>query len=387
MLAAAAASTVRDVRSPRTVDAMADIVFAGVSKVLDGRPILIDVDLTIPSGSLTALVGPSGSGKTSLLRMAAGLLRPDTGTVTVGGRDLNDARAGDLGVAMMFQDDALYSHLDVGGNLRFPLEVRGADAAHVAEVARRSARRAGVLRFWDRRPATLSTGEQGMVAAGRAISRDGLEVLLLDEPLARADRHIRRRFRTGLRRLHETEGVTTVLATNDQEEAMAVADRLVVVADGRIAQVGTPRAVFEDPETAAVAAFVGILPMNLFPGAVRRSAGGDHLEVGADRIDLDRPPLTLTEADRVLVGLHAHELFVAPPGTPFGRTMHVTVGRVEHLGATSNVLFGLGRSAVGTFVMSENRPAASRPGDRLELTWAPGRMRLFRADTGRAIPM
>jgi ABC-type sugar transport system ATPase subunit len=364
---------------------VAGVSFIGVSKSKDGREVLSGIDLSIPAGALTAIVGPSGSGKTTLLRMICGLDRPDAGSVSVGGEDVG-GRPPD-GVAMVFQGDALYEHLDVGSNLKFPLQIRGAAAPHVEEKSRSTARRAGVSRLWGRQPRTLSGGERGMVAAARAISRDGLRILLLDEPLSGADRHVRQRFRRELRRLHDEEGVTTVLATNDQEEAMAVADVLAVVMDGRLAQVGSPRSVFESPETAAVASFVGVRSMNLFPALFELVDGRPVVSIGGDRIALDRAPRGIDIRTRVLVGLHAHELVVSPPGTPFGRTIHVSVSRVEDLGSSVNVLFGLGRSPAGTFVMTENHPAAVRPGDRLELTWAPGRMRLFRADTGRAIPM
>lgn len=364
---------------------MAEVCLRGVSKRYDGRRVVSDVDLTIPSGALAALVGPSGSGKSSLLRMICGLDHPDAGTVTVGGRPVAETAGPPSGVAMVFQDDALYDHLDVGANLRFPLQVSGAEAEHVDQVSRASARRTGIMGLWKRSARTLSGGERSMVATGRALSRDGLEVLLLDEPMSGADRQVRLRFRRELRVLHETEGLTTVVATNDQEEAMALADLLVVIVDGALAQVGSPRAVFESPDTTTVASFLGVPPMNLFPGVV--AAGGAVVEVGGDRLVLHPASAGLADRTRVLVGLHAHELVIAPPGAPFGRTIHGTASRVEDLGSSINVLFGLGRNAVGTFVMRENRPAAVRPGDRLELTWAPGRMRLFRADTGRAIPM
>jgi len=361
--------------------------FAGVSKTMGGRQVLFDIDLSIPSGTLTAIVGPSGSGKTTLLRMICGLERPDAGVVTVAGEHVGATGRAPQGVAMVFQEDALYEHLDVGSNLRFPLQIHGAALPHVEEKSRSVARRVGVTGLWARRPKTLSGGERGMVAAARAISRDGLRVLLLDEPLSGADRHVRQRFRRELRRLHDEEGVTTVLATKDQEEAMAVADVLAVVMEGRMAQVGSPRSVFESPQTTAVASFVGVRSMNLFPGVFELDDRRPVVSVGGDRIALDRAPEGIDDRTRVLVGLHAHELVVSPPGTPFGRTFHVSVSRVEDLGSSINLLFGLGRSPAGTFVMTENRPAAARPGDRLELTWAPGRIRLFRADTGRAIPM
>lgn len=366
---------------------MAKVCFQGVSKGYAGRLVLSDVHLTIPSGSLAALVGPSGSGKSSLLRMICGLEHPDEGTVTVGGRDVAATTGPPKGVAMVFQNDALYDHFDVGANLRFPLQVSGADAEHTDRVSQASARRTGIMGLWRRSPRTLSGGERSMVATGRAISRDGLEVLLLDEPLSGADRQVRQRFRRELRLLHQSEGLTTVVATNDQQEAMALADLLVVVIGGGIAQIGSPRAVFESPDTTTVASFLGSPPMNLFPGTVVVADGRVAVDVGNDRVVIDPPALGLIDGARVVVGLHAHELVIAPPGAPFGRTIHGTASRVEDLGSSVNVLFGLGRSAAGTFVMTENRPAAVRPGDRLELTWAPDRMRLFRADTGRAIPM
>lgn len=366
---------------------MTEVRLRGVSKRLGDKDVLSEIDLGIPSGALTALVGPSGSGKTSLLRLICGLELPDAGSVTVGEFTVGETRGVPPGVAMVFQDDALYEHLDVGGNLRFPLVVKGAGEARADDVSRASGRRMGILRLWKRQPSSLSAGERGIVAAGRAISRDGLEVLLLDEPLSGADRHVRQRFRRELRRLHDTEGVTTIVATNDQEEAMALADLLVVVMEGAVAQVGSPRDVFESPETTAVASFVGALPMNLFPAVIRSHGRSRIIEIGSDRVAVEGTVPDVGDGTRVVVGLHAHELVIAPPGTPFARTIHATVGRVEDLGPSVNVLFGLGRSPVGTYVMTENRPAALRPGDRLELTWAPGRMRLFRADTGRAIPM
>lgn len=364
---------------------MVEVRFEAVSYRIGEEVVLSDIDLRVPPGSLTAIIGPSGAGKSTVLRLVAGLARPTAGLVTVAGSPVG--RSSPPGVSMVFQGEALYEHMDVAGNLRFPLQVGGEDDETVRRVAEGAARRIGVRRLWRRRPRTLSGGERGLVATARAVSRTGLRVLLLDEPLAFADRHMRERFRVELRRLHETEGITTILATNDQEEAMAIADLLVVLIDGRVAQVGSPRSVLESPERTDVATFVGVLPMNLLPAAIDRVGGEAVAVIGHDRVRLGEWPVGVESGCRVVVGLHAHELFVAPPGTPFDQVLHVVVGRVEDLGASRNVLFGLGRSAAGTFVMNENRPAAVRPGDRLELSWAPGRARLFRADTGAAIPM
>ena len=365
---------------------MVAIELADVSKHFGGRVVLSHVDIEVPSGSLTVLLGPSGSGKSLILRMMAGLERPDSGVVTVGGEVVRASGRAPQGVAMVFQGDAPYDHLDVGDNLRFPLQVAGADGDRIDGVSRASARRMGITRLWERRVPTLSSGERGLAAAARAISRDGLSVLLLDEPLAGADHALRRRLRLELRQLHDAEGVTTIVATNDQEEALALAERLVVVMEGRIVQVGSPRAVFEAPNSTAVASFAGVLPMNLFPGELGGAGDGWFVDVAGNRLTIGGR-VEIPGGTRVVVGLHAHELLVAPPGTPFRRTIHGTVSRVEDVGAKVHVLFGLGRTPVGTFVFTENRPAAWRPGDRLELTWAPDRLRLFRADTGRAIPM
>jgi len=288
---------------------------------------------------------------------------------------------------MLFQHDSLYDHLDVGGNLRFPLKVGREPVDVIEDVSRSAASRMGVSGLWRRRSRSLSGGERAMVAAARAVSRTRLRVLLLDEPLAHADGHLRMKFRTDLRRIHGADGLTTVIVTNDHEEAMALADVMAVIMDGRIVQVGSPGTVFEAPDSTDVAAFVGTLPMNLFPGGFRSQGSDGIVEIGRDRIRLDRLPVGVDEGSRVVVGLHAHELYVAPPGTPFDRVLHVAVGRVEDMGASRHVLFGLGNVPGGTFVLKENRPAAVRPGDRLELTWAPGRARLFRADSGMAIPM
>lgn len=180
--------------------------------------------------------------------------------------------------------------------------------------------------------------------------------------------------------------MTTVVATNDQEEALASADLLVVLMDGTVVQAGEPLDIFDSPTTTQVASFIGPLPMNLFPATVVSEGGSDWLWVGSDRVRLD-PGLQLGEGRSVIVGLRAHELIRAVPSTAFGKTLQVTVSQVHDLGSSTQIRFGLGPSPAGVFVMTENRPAAVRPGDRLELTWVPGRLRLFAADTGRAIPM
>ena len=363
---------------------MAAIELSGVRFQRGGREILRDIDLRVETGTLAVVVGPSGSGKSTLLRIIAGLERPDSGWVTVGGHTVYGSPPPRL--AMVFEEDALYEHLDVGSHLEFPGRLQRVPTPRVRALARRAARVMRVSRLWDQNPSTLSGGERNMVAIARAIARDELEVLLMDEPLSRADRHVRQRFRQEQRNLHARGGLTTVVATNDQSEAMAMADLLVVLIDGRVVQAGAPLDVFDRPVTTEVASFVGPLPMNLFPATAVREGGAIWLAMGSDRIRLG-PAVKVTERQPVIVGVHAHELIRSVPGTAFGQTFRVTVAQVHDLGSTTHIRFGLGPASAGIFVMTENRPAAGRPGDRLELTWVPGRLRLFAADTGRAIPM
>jgi ABC-type sugar transport system ATPase subunit len=284
---------------------------------------------------------------------------------------------------MVFQDDALYEHMTVGANIEFPWRVQGYDRETAAEEADTTASRVGVRRFWSRLPRTLSGGQRGQVATARALSRSEPSVVLLDEPLAHADAGIRRRFRAEIRRLHDELGITMLLATNDQAEAMSVATHLAVLMDGRIRQVGPPREVYESPIDAEVAAFVGTPPMNLIPARARPRE--DVLEIGDDRVRTDFPDRPTPS--RVLAGIYPNELRVAPPGTAFDRTIHVTIGRVEDVGSVIHSYFGVGRHPGVGFSITLSEGTAVEVGDRLELTWDEASLRLFDAATGEAIPM
>ncbi len=361
---------------------MASISFDQVGLEIDGRVVLEDVTLDVPDGALMAVIGPSGSGKSSMLRLVSGLLGPTSGTVTIDGVAVNQGAPWANRVAMVFQDDALYEHMTVGSNLEFPWRVQGHGHATATEEARSVAARVGVRRIWSRFPKTLSGGQRGQVATARALSRSDPSVVLLDEPLAQADAGIRRRFRSEIRRLHDESGLTMLLATNDQSEAMSVSTHLAVLMGGRIRQVGAPMEVYERPTHADVAAFVGSPPMNLMPArAVRRDG---VLEIGDDRVAFELPEGT---PSRVLVGCYPAELRVAPPGTSFDHTIHVTVGRVEDLGSEARAYFGLGRHPGVGFAVTLPTGTGLEAGARIELTWVEASLRLFDSATGEAIPM
>ena len=347
---------------------------------LEGRTVLDGLSLEIEDGELFSLVGPSGCGKTTVLRAVAGLVVPESGEISIGGSRVDPAQPWKNRVGMVFQDEALYEHFTVSGNLAFPALATGSRRAEAESGARRLAGRLGIRRLLRRSPRTLSTGERGMVAAGRALGRD-ISVLVLDEPLAKADRQVRNRFRAEVRRLHDTEGLTTLLATNDWEEAAAISDRVAVLDEGRVHQVGAPLDLYSQPADLFVAGYAGLVPINVLPATVEPGERGAQLRVGSDVIRLDRP----TRAGHVLAGIRPEHLAPSGPGTAFDRCLHVTVGLVEDAGSRWFVHFGLGEVGSAAVTASLDRPVAAHPGDRLELA-VTGPIHLFEPDTGLALP-
>jgi ABC-type sugar transport system ATPase subunit len=240
-----------------------------------GRPDVValdGVDVVVDEGELVVVVGPSGSGKSTLLRAVAGLENLDEGTVRIGSRDVTRAPAGDRDVSLVFQDYALFPHLDVAGNIGFGLAARGMPADRVRDTVVGAARTVDLDDLLDRYPRELSGGEQQRVALARAIVRHPA-VFLMDEPLSNLDAALRMRTRAQTRDVQRRLGVAMLYVTHDQDEAMALADRLVVLRDGRVEQVGTPDQVYREPATPFVASFVGPLPANLLPPQLTRRPG------------------------------------------------------------------------------------------------------------------
>lgn len=355
------------------------MVFSDVGLVLDGQTVLDGLSLVIPDGSLTAIIGPSGSGKSSMLRLVSGLVAPTSGDVKIGGAFVDAQTPGKNRVAMVFQDDAIFEHLTVGGNLELPWRVRGSSSQQAFDQGMIAARKLGIRRLWDRRPRSLSGGQRGQVSTARALSRTDPAVVLLDEPLINADEAVRRRFRSEISRLHAEAGTTLMLATNDQSEAMSVATHCAVLMGGAIVQFDSPLQLYRNPISSAVAGFLGSPPMNLFPGRLLHREG--MVEIGNDRVSIDVDPEGMPS--RVLVGVHPTDLHAAQPGTPFDRTISATLGRVEDIGPYSLGYFGLGTGGVGFSVRLPNRDWHA--GDQLELTWSPDVLRVFDAETGLAV--
>jgi sulfate/thiosulfate transport system ATP-binding protein len=232
------------------------ITTRGVSRRFGDFAALDDVSVEIPSGSLTALLGPSGSGKSTLLRVIAGLERPDAGTVEIDGRDATSTPTQRRGVGFVFQHYAAFKHMTVRENVAFGLRVRRRPKAEVRRRVDELLELVQLPGLADRYPAQLSGGQRQRMALARALAVEP-SVLLLDEPFGALDARVRKELRAWLRRLHDEVHVTTVFVTHDQEEAMEVADRIVVMNSGRVEQVGGPRDLYEHPANAFVMGFVG----------------------------------------------------------------------------------------------------------------------------------
>ncbi|OBI77413.1 sulfate/molybdate ABC transporter ATP-binding protein [Mycobacterium sp. E740] len=232
------------------------IVVRGANKHYGDFAALDDVDFEVPSGSLTALLGPSGSGKSTLLRAIAGLDQPDTGTITINGRDVTNVPPQRRGIGFVFQHYAAFKHLTVRDNVAFGLKIRKRPKAEITEKVDNLLEVVGLAGFQTRYPNQLSGGQRQRMALARALAVDP-QVLLLDEPFGALDAKVREDLRAWLRRLHDEVDVTTVLVTHDQSEALDVADRIAVLNKGRIEQVGSPAEVYDAPANAFVMSFLG----------------------------------------------------------------------------------------------------------------------------------
>ncbi|MCG6113071.1 MAG: ATP-binding cassette domain-containing protein [Paracoccus sp.] len=244
---------------------MAEVRLESISKSFGGLTVLPDLDLTVPEGSFTVLVGPSGCGKSTLLRIISGLEMPTAGTVRIGGQDVTFDEPSKRGISMVFQSYALYPHMTVAQNIDFGLRLAKVPAperqARVAEAARILA----LTDYLDRKPSQLSGGQRQRVAIGRSIVRQP-KVFLFDEPLSNLDAALRTQMRVELAQLHQSLDATMIYVTHDQVEAMTLADQIVVMNAGRIEQVGAPMDLYDRPQTAFVAGFIGSPKMNLLPG-------------------------------------------------------------------------------------------------------------------------
>jgi multiple sugar transport system ATP-binding protein len=246
---------------------MATIELEGITKRFAAVSVVDDINLRVGEGEFFTFVGPSGCGKSTLLSLIAGLEAPSVGTIRIGDRVVNNLAPRDRDIAMVFQSYALYPHMTVGENIGFPLMLRGQPRADIARAVARTAESLGIRPLLERRPRELSGGQRQRVALGRALVRRP-KVFLMDEPLSNLDARLRLEMRAELKRLHAEHRITTVYVTHDQEEAMALSDRVAVLHSGRIQQCGAPMQIYNDPANLFVAGFIGSPPMNVFDAAL-----------------------------------------------------------------------------------------------------------------------
>ena len=308
------------------------IIVAGANKRYGDFVALDNVDFSVPAGSLTALLGPSGSGKSTLLRAIAGLDTPDTGTVTIQGRDVTRVPPQRRGIGFVFQHYAAFKHLTVRDNVAFGLKIRRRPKSEIAAKVDNLLEVVGLSGFQGRYPNQLSGGQRQRMALARALAVDP-QVLLLDEPFGALDAKVREDLRAWLRRLHDEVHVTTVLVTHDQAEALDVADRIAVLNKGRIEQVGSPAEVYETPANPFVMSFLGavsslngilVRPHDIRVGRkpdMKIAAGDAARSTGVIRATIDRV---------VMLGFEVRvELINAATGGPF--TAQITRGDAEAL--------------------------------------------------------
>jgi multiple sugar transport system ATP-binding protein len=363
---------------------MASVSLTEVTKSFGPLEVLHPLSLEIHHKEFLVLVGPSGCGKTTLLRMIAGLEDITSGTIAIDGRVVNDLQPKDRDIAMVFQDYALYPHMTVYENMAFGLLYREGPKDRIRQRVENAARILDIEDYLARRPRQLSGGQRQRVAMGRAIVRDP-KVFLFDEPLSNLDAKLRVQMRTEMKKLHKRVATTTIYVTHDQVEAMTLADRVVVMRDGRVEQIGTPEAIYSQPASIFVAGFIGAPTMNLVPARVDHAGGALMVALGSEASFHVPPAHAAAYSDwvgrDVVFGLRPEHL--AWVGADMdATTIEVTASVVEPLGADTLVFF-----EISGFEMVARLPpeAARQTGDRIRLRLDLRRMHLFDPMTGKRI--
>jgi multiple sugar transport system ATP-binding protein len=324
-------------------------------------------------------VGASGCGKSTTLRMIAGLEDITEGEIWIGDRLVNELEPKDRDIAMVFQDYALYPHLTVAENIGFGLRYRNYRRAEIDRRVTEAAAILGIEPLLDRLPRQLSGGQRQRVAMGRAIVRNPA-VFLFDEPLSNLDAKLRVAMRTEIKKLHARVATTVIYVTHDQVEAMTLADRIVLMRDGRIEQVGPPDELYNRPATVYVAGFLGAPTMNLLEGELLRSGAERAVRLGDGSIwPLGVAHAGLDEANRITVGIRPEDL---SPGSGGGVNLSGAVEVVEPLGSDTLLLIQAGGSEIVARVPPQT---GVRPGDPLSLAVDVDRLHLFDAATGRSL--
>ena len=335
---------------------MAQVTLRNVRKLYDQTEAVRDFSLDIADGEFVVLVGPSGCGKSTTLRMVAGLEEITDGTISIGDRVVNDVHPKDRDIAMVFQNYALYPHMTVYQNMAFALKLRKTPKDQIDRRVQEAAKMLGIEGLLKRKPRQLSGGQRQRVAVGRAIVREP-KAFLFDEPLSNLDAKLRVTTRAELKALHQRLKTTTIYVTHDQEEAMTLGDRIVVMADGIIQQQGTPFEVYRHPANRFVASFIGTPPMNFVEGAIVRRDAGLRFESADGSVVLAVNPAHEPDVQGAVgvpttVGLRPQSMELAKAAAP-GGTITARAQVIELLGDQMDVTCEVGGSMLVARVRAE----------------------------------
>ena len=350
---------------------MASVEIRDVRKSFGATPIIHGVSIDIQDGEFVILVGPSGCGKSTLLRMIAGLENVTGGEIRIADRVVNNMPPKERYIAMVFQNYALYPHMTVADNMAFSMKLRGAPSSEIETRVSRAAQILGLSQLLDRYPRQLSGGQRQRVAMGRAIVRDP-QVFLFDEPLSNLDAKLRVAMRTEIKELHQRLKTTTVYVTHDQIEAMTMADKIVVMHDGIVEQMGAPLELYDRPENLFVAGFIGSPAMNFITGRIE---GGGFITGDGIRLPLARIP-TGAEGRPVIYGLRPEHVSLDPEGVP------VEVVVIEPTGSETQVVVKLGAQELVTIFRERINV---RPGETIRITPDPSVIHIFDEATGKRL--
>ena len=375
---------------------MATVTFDHATRIYPGndRPSVDALDLEIADGEFLVLVGPSGCGKSTSLRMLAGLEDVNSGRILIGDKDVTDVQPKDRDIAMVFQNYALYPHMSVHDNMGFALKIAGTPKAEIDKRVKEAAKILGLTEYLDRKPKALSGGQRQRVAMGRAIVRKP-KVFLMDEPLSNLDAKLRVQTRTQIASLQRSLGVTTVYVTHDQTEALTMGDRIAVLKDGVLQQVGTPREMYDKPANEFVAGFIGSPAMNLG----RFTVSGDVATLGAAKIQLSKATLDAVapeDGGKVTIGFRPESLEVVSAKDE--HSIPVRLSFVEELGSDAYIYgelvgaedseekLGSGEDSSQIIVRVPPR-TAPEPGETVYVRIKPGEEHIFSASTGERLPV
>jgi multiple sugar transport system ATP-binding protein len=355
---------------------MCELELRGVRKTYEGqtRPVIPELDLTVRAREMVVLVGPSGCGKSTTLRMVAGLEEPSAGRVFIDGRDVTNLPPAERDIAMVFQSYALYPHMTVFENMAFGLRIQKLPEAEIQKRVHAAAASLGLDTLLERRPKALSGGQRQRVAIGRAVVRQP-KVFLFDEPLSNLDAKLRSDMRREIGRVHRDAKATAMYVTHDQIEAMTLADRIVVLKDGVVQQIGTPVEIYERPANRFVAGFFGTPSMNFLAADLAhtgnaRAARGEGFEIPLANAPALRP--ASAASDRIVIGIRPESLSLAQRTDAVALAGEVAMR--EMLGA--EVVLHVD-SRAGALTVRAEASAAPRPGDHIQVWIDPNAVHVF----------